>query len=127
MVRYTVDRARGVVKAVGRPGQGFDEGHGWFVGELRFSPDRAARTCEMTDLSVADEFQRRGIGRRLVRIAEAECRTVGALLAWAIPGDEEATEFWEHVGYRTGETPGGDHGVVRRLPRTSKRPRHSTA
>ena len=82
--------------------------HGCLVGllalDIMYYLPLGARTCRITALVVADQEQRRGVGRLLLREAEQRARAAGAVrieLTSAVHR-EEAHAFYRACGY--GET-----------------------
>jgi len=108
-----------MIKAHAGPKTGYNEGHGSFIGEVQFVhyPGEPPGVYEISDAAVHDDFQRRGIGREMVRLAERQmlARTSNPVIAYLIPADEQAAVFWKRVGYHTADTPSGDYGMVKRL------------
>lgn len=79
--------------------------HGDLVGllalDVRYYLPLGARTCRITALSVAEGDQRRGIGRLLLREAEARARQAGAarLELTSAMQRKDAHAFYRACGY----------------------------
>ena len=99
-ITYTTDGNGGVQAHAGK--RGFNEGHGWFVGELKYWPPSVGEPTnvfEISDISVHEDYWRRGIGSELLRRAEQEIREKGGTLVVVTPGDDAAEQFWMANGY----------------------------
>ena len=77
-------------------------GHRRMVGEARFVIDRCdAARCEFA-ISVADEWQGRGLGRRMLACLEREARTIGIrhIHGEILAGNNKMHALARNAGYR---------------------------
>jgi GNAT superfamily N-acetyltransferase len=65
-------------------------------------------------LYVDDDERRRGLGTKLMQLAETEARARGCHSAWLMTSNPDAKVFYEKLGYRT-------FGAVERHPPSSAR------
>jgi len=71
---------------------------GTVIGYLRLLPRDDAGSMQVRQVAVAESWQRRGLGRALMRAAEARAREEGAHSVW-LNARVSAVAFYERLGY----------------------------